>query len=73
MGIAVPPNQVVSAFLPKRLNQRIPDVVEYYGAKSISELVRVLVERAIDEMDAAKAKEQEALLRGEQSSEVRAR
>jgi hypothetical protein len=54
MGVQVPPNQVVAAFLPKVLNQRVPEVVEFYGAKSISHLVRELVALAIEDMDAAK-------------------
>jgi hypothetical protein len=54
MGVRVPPNQVVAAFLPKVLNQRVPEVVEFFGAKSISHLVRGLVEQAIEDMDAAK-------------------
>jgi hypothetical protein len=54
MGVQVPPNQVVAAFLPKVLNQRVPEVVEFYRAKSISHLVRELVAQAIEDMDAAK-------------------
>lgn len=53
MGVQVPPNQVVAAFLPKVLNRRVPEIVEFYGAKSISHLVRELVAQAIENMDAA--------------------
>jgi hypothetical protein len=56
MGVQVPRNQVVAAFLPKVLNQRVPEVVEFYGAKSISHLVRELVAQAIGDMDTAKEK-----------------
>jgi predicted DNA-binding protein len=52
MGIQVPPNQVVAAFLPKVLNQRIPELAEFCGADSISHLVRELVAQAIEDMDA---------------------
>jgi hypothetical protein len=72
MGVVqVPPNQVVSGFLPKRLNQRIPELVEFCNAPSISQLVKELVAQAIEVMDAAK--QQEALLRSEQNTEVQAR
>jgi hypothetical protein len=57
MGVHVPPNQVVSAFVPKVLNQRIPELIEYYGAPSISQFVRELVAEAINNMDAAKEQE----------------
>lgn len=57
MRVEVPPNQVVAAFLPKVLNQRIPELVEFCNAPSISQLVRELVAQAIENMDAAKERE----------------
>ena len=53
MAVQVPPNQVVAAFLPKVLNQRVPELVEFCHAASISQLVKGLVARAIEDMDTA--------------------
>jgi hypothetical protein len=63
--------QTVAAFLPKKLTQRIPELVEFCGAGSISQLVRELVAQAIETMDAAKQKE--VLSLRQQNSKVQVR
>jgi hypothetical protein len=54
MAVRVPPNQIVAAFLPKVLNRRIPELAEFCNVPSISQLLRKLVAKAIEDMDSTK-------------------